>query len=91
MYFSFQLMIYDVKTRHFEHIPSLSSRDSASNQQGVMECGIHAVEINPSRTLLATGAKNANDLAVYRLPTLDPISVGEVPIIKYHTFIYCSC
>ena len=74
--FDFQLMVYDVNTRFMDQIPSLqSSENSVPPDQ---ECGIHAIEINPSRTLLATGAKNANDTAIYRLPTLDPICVGEV-------------
>ena len=68
-------MVYDVNTRHLDQIPSLqSSENSVAPDQ---ECGIHAIEINPSRTLLATGARNTNDIAIYQLPTLDPICVGE--------------
>lgn len=70
-----KLMVYDVNTRFMDQIPSLQSSENSIPPD--QECGIHAIEINPSRTLLATGAKNANDAAFYRLPTLDPICVGE--------------
>lgn len=69
-------MVYDVMTRSLDQIPLLLSRrdNSGAEQQ---HCGIHSVQINPSRTLLATGARNTCDIAVYKLPTLDPVCVGE--------------
>lgn len=69
-------MVYDVVTHSLDQIPSLvSERDSIYADQ--QQCGIHSVQINPSKTLLATGASNTCDIAVYRLPTLDPVCVGE--------------
>lgn len=70
-------MVYDVVTQKIDQIPSLlSKRDLIGNEQ-MQQCGIHSVQINPSRTLLATGARNTCDIAIYRLPTLDPVCVGE--------------
>ena len=88
-----KLMVLDVNTKHLDQIPSLASSENSNPPD--QECGIHSIEMNPSRTLLATGARNSNDVAgretgwdtlrresylcvsVYRLPTLDPICVGE--------------
>lgn len=67
-------MVYDVNMRRVDAIPTLiGNRTNAIETQN----GIHAIQINPSRTLLATGARHSADIAVYRLPTLDPVCIGE--------------
>lgn len=67
-------MVYDVNMRRVDAIPTLiGNRASGLETQN----GIHAIQINPSRTLLATGARHSADIAIYRLPTLDPVCIGE--------------
>ncbi|XP_022256505.1 DDB1- and CUL4-associated factor 12-B-like, partial [Limulus polyphemus] len=70
-----KFIVQDVTNGRRVQIPSLKS--SALSKPPENPCGIHAMEINPSHTMLVTGAKNSNDVAVYRLPTLDPLCVGE--------------
>lgn len=69
-----KLLVYDVNTRQLDAIPTLHNNNQNNNPDSH---GIHAIELNPSRTLLATGARNSSDLAIYRLPTLDPACIGE--------------
>ncbi|XP_026463683.1 DDB1- and CUL4-associated factor 12-like [Ctenocephalides felis] len=68
-----KLMVYDVNTCRLDNIPTIRGRSTTPIQQA----GIHAVQINPSRSLLATGARHTSDIAIYRLPTLDPAYIGE--------------
>ncbi|CAH1731248.1 unnamed protein product [Aphis gossypii] len=66
-----KLMVYNVKSHKLDQIPSIKGH--AADQQS----GIYSLKINPSRTLLATGAYNSNEIAVYRLPLFDPIALAE--------------
>lgn len=70
-----KLVIMDLATGAMDQIPSLKS--STNSRAAMCPCGIHSIAVNPSRTMLATGAENTNDLAIYKLPTFDPICVGE--------------
>ena len=76
VYITFQLIVLDVNTGLRDMIPSL--KGSMESLPADCPCGIHSIAINPSRSMLATGAVNTNDIAVYRLPTFDPVCVGEV-------------
>ncbi|KAL8595843.1 hypothetical protein ACOMHN_012261 [Nucella lapillus] len=70
-----QLVVLDVRSGQKTTIPTLQSSEQsvAANQP----CGIHGISINPSGSMLATGASNTNDIGIYRLPTFDPLFVGE--------------
>ncbi|CAL1544218.1 unnamed protein product [Lymnaea stagnalis] len=70
-----KLLVMDVRNNNIVHIQSLKS--STESVAADCPCGIHSIAINPSGTLLATGAQNTNDVAVYELPTFDPLCVGE--------------
>ncbi|GFO34255.1 Ddb1- and cul4-associated factor 12-like [Plakobranchus ocellatus] len=70
-----KLLVMDVNTKQLTHKPSLKS--SSQSTAAECPCGIHSIAINPSCTMLATGGENTNDLAIYELPSFDPICVGE--------------
>jgi DDB1- and CUL4-associated factor 12 len=69
-----KLMVYDVNMRRVDAIPTLAN---SRGQNPDTQSGIHACQINPSHTLLATGARHSADIGIYRLPTLDPVCIGE--------------
>ena len=71
-----KLMVVDLVSKSFHQIPTLQSL-SKSLMPGAEDGGLRSIAINPSRTLLATNGRRSNETAVYRLPTLDPICVGE--------------
>ena len=48
----FQLMVFDVNSRHMDQIPALHSGENSAPAES--DCGIHAIEINPSRFSLIT-------------------------------------
>lgn len=70
-----QLFVLDMMSGWKISLPVLEG--SPSSEMPEINCGIHSIKINPERKLLATSGQNPNHLAVYRLPTFDPVCVGE--------------
>jgi len=70
-----KLLVFDVVSHQVSYIPMLKS--SGRYPTADPPCGIHSISINPSNTLLATGGHSTNDVAIYSLPTFDPVAVCE--------------
>lgn len=70
-----QLVVMNVQSGQMTTIPTLKS--SEESIPAPHPCGIHGISVNPSGTMLATGASNTNDIGIYKLPTFDPFCVGE--------------
>ncbi|XP_077276713.1 DDB1- and CUL4-associated factor 12 homolog isoform X2 [Temnothorax americanus] len=70
-----KLLVYNVVTQKLDQIPSLHGQSGSVMPE--QQCGIYSIQINPSRNLLSTRARNVNEIAIYKLPTLDPVCVGE--------------
>lgn len=79
-------MVYDVLTNSMDQIPCLVSTNNESNSSE--HSGMLALSINPSRGLLATGAKNSKEISIYRLPTLNPAYIGEVSHLYLRNFLH---
>ncbi|XP_018019447.1 DDB1- and CUL4-associated factor 12 homolog isoform X2 [Hyalella azteca] len=75
-----RIKVYDSKTCSILDIPRLCPPVPELSPT-VNPHGVYAIEINPSRTLLATVTQGGRNVAVYRLPDLAPFYYGH----KSHT------
>ena len=72
----FQLIVINTWSDKLWNIPLLHGSEYSPNPR--KSCGIHSIALNQTGTVLATGGENPNDIAAYRLPSMEPVCVGEV-------------
>ena len=80
-YMIFQLFLIDIKDGNKWEIPRLCT--SGPVPSSTTSCGIHSISISPGGEYVATGGQNPNYLAIYSLPQILPLTLGEVSIVHY--------
>ena len=70
-----QLFVVNTENGSILDIPRLRLEDS---DRSVLSCGIHAISVSDERRYLAAGGVDPTHLAIYGLPELQPMAIGEV-------------
>jgi WD repeat-containing protein 40A len=72
-----KLFVLDINTGSKVYIPNIIRTHGDSEVTNTAQStGIHSISLNPSKTLLAVGAGNPNEMIeIYRVPTLEPYAL----------------
>lgn len=81
--FNPQLFIVNTVNNSIIDIPRLKLEGSDSTSTS---CGIHTISTSDERDYLATGGANPAHLAIYGLPEMQPLAIGEVRLVLLYVF-----
>lgn len=70
-----KLIVQNIISRKTWEMPVLQSNSNMPFPE--KNCGIHCISVNSNASTLATGAENPNSVGFYKLPSLEPICIGE--------------
>lgn len=91
-----QLFIVNTVNNSIIDIPRLKLESSECTSTS---CGIHTISTSDERDYLATGGDNPTRLAIYGLPEMQPLAIGEVSVVPhFHSLkwlsvldVWCYC